>query len=60
MATTSSKKAMSVQNKGNPGALNTQAHTFRGKYVSVGTTSKMHGKAKGGSPTKRAEEMKGC
>ena len=47
-----------VENKGNPGALNTQATTYRGrKYTGIGSTKGMHGKAKGGSPTKRAEEM---
>lgn len=61
MATTSSKGIIKkVINKGNKGALNTQAETFRGNYVSNGMTSKMHGKAKGGSPTIRAQEMKGC
>lgn len=53
------KKAFSkVENKGNAGALNTQDSTYRGrKYTEVGATRGMHGKAKGGSPTKRAEEM---
>lgn len=29
-------------------------------YTGVGATSGMHGKAKGGHPTIRAQEMKGC
>lgn len=48
-----------VVNKGNKGALDTQGTTYRGKYVSSGMTSAMHGKAKGGGATKRATDMKG-
>lgn len=56
------KKAFSIENKGNPGALNTQDKTYRGnqggdKYIKTGMTGGMHGKAKGGHPTKRAEEL---
>lgn len=47
-----------VENKGNKGAPE-DASTFRGKdaYVKTGMTAGMHGKAKGGHPTKRAQEM---
>jgi hypothetical protein len=57
MAKNSHKKEFNVENKGNKGALNTQDKTYRGKYIEVGSTKGMHGKAKGGHPTKRAEEM---
>ena len=55
-----SKKEFSVENKSNPGKP-AGASTFRGKDIyTPKLTSTMHGKAKGGHPTKRAEEMKGC
>lgn len=61
MADTASKSEIKkVINKGNPGALNTQAQTFRGRKLDIyqpGLTKGMHGKAKGGHPTKRAQEM---
>lgn len=33
---------------------------FKADIYKPGLTAGMHGKAKGGHPTKRAEEMKGC
>lgn len=51
------KSTGAVQNKSNPGKP-AGASTFRGKDIySAGLTKGMHGKAKGGHPTKRAEEM---
>ena len=53
------EKGFSVENKGNPGKP-AGASTYRGNKADIyksGLTKGMHGKAKGGSPTKRAEEM---
>lgn len=46
------------ENSGNKKNAPAGASTFRGKDIyTTGLTKGMHGKAKGGHPTKRAEEM---
>lgn len=49
-----------VQNKGNKKNAPAAVSTERGKtYVKAGSTAGLHGKSKGGNPSKRSEEMKG-
>jgi hypothetical protein len=55
-----------AENKGDKKFSQAGSATERGRgspgkdtYLTLGATSGMHGKARGGHPTKRAEEMKG-
>lgn len=54
------KSGFGVENKGAPGKPSGAEREAGRKYTEVGATAGMHGKAKGGHPTIRAQEMKGC